>query len=113
MPAFGSGMAVSFTARDSDRDGDTDLNWGLIVVNSALTGSGGCYVGYWRSSNSFFLLNDAGTAWLPTSVPAGSGGTVQNSQCILNGSGYSAIDAGNSLQVPVSLPLQSGLSGAN
>jgi hypothetical protein len=82
----GSGAAAtpSFTAVYSDGKGYTDLAWGLLMVNSRLDGSGACYVGYYRPGNSFYLMNDAGSAWQGP-LAANSAGVLQNSQCALNG----------------------------
>jgi hypothetical protein len=111
-PASGSGTSVSLTATYSSTAGYTNLNWGLMrVLNSGSSGAGECYVGYQRGSNAFYLANDAANGWVPTSLLAGSGGSIQNSQCVLNGSGSTVTGTGNSLKVTVSLAFKSGFGG--
>ena len=44
----------------------------------------GCMVEYAPHTNSLYLLNDAGTAWLGPLTP-GTTGTLSNSQCTVNG----------------------------
>jgi hypothetical protein len=45
-------------------------------------------------------------------MAANSSGTLQNSQCVLNGSGSSAVGSGNSLTVTASLSFKPALAGA-
>jgi hypothetical protein len=111
-PTSGSGSTASLTATYGNTAGYTDLAWTLLLVNSSLNGSGACYVAYQQGSNSFYLANDTGTGWMPTSVPAESSGNVQNSQCTLNGTGSSVSGSGNRLSMTVSMTFLSGFTGA-
>jgi uncharacterized repeat protein (TIGR01451 family) len=111
-PTSGSGSTASLTATYSDTAGYTDLAWTLLLVNSSLNGSGACYVAYQQGSNSFYLANDTGTGWMSTSIPAGSSGSVQNSQCTLNGTGSSVSGSGTGLSMTVSVTFLSGFTGA-
>ena len=69
-----------------------------------------CYVQYLPASNALYLLNDAATAWLGPITP-GSGATLQNSQCTLNGTGSSVTSIGNILTVNSSLTFRPAFSG--
>jgi hypothetical protein len=59
----------------------------------------------------FYLVNDAGNGWLGP-IAANSPNTLQNSQCVLNGTGSSAVGSGNSLTVTMSLSFMPAFSGA-
>src|SRR5205085_6094278 len=96
----------TLTAVYSDTVGYTSLSYVHLLVNSSLNAANACYVAYQRSSNTLILLNDAGTSWLGP-ITAGSAGTLQNSQCVLNGSGSSATGFGNSLTFTASLSFKS------
>jgi hypothetical protein len=110
-PSSGSGSTPSFVAVYSDSNGYADLAWTRLEVVPT-TGSGGlCDVGYYRPGNGFYLVNDAGNGWLGP-VAANSSGTLQNSQCVLNGSGSAAVASGYSLTVTVSLSFKSSFAGA-
>jgi hypothetical protein len=56
-----------------------------------------CFIEYNRASNSFRLMNDAGTTWSGF-IPAGSG-SVANSRCTLSGAGASGSVSDNNLTV--------------
>jgi hypothetical protein len=110
-PSSGSGSNPSFVAVYSDGNGYTDLTWTRLQV-APTTGSGGvCDVGYYRPGNLFYLVNDAGNGWLGP-IAANSSNTLQNSQCMLNGVGSSAVGSGNSLTVTASLSFKLAFSGA-
>src|SRR5207244_1094791 len=81
-----------------------------LLVNAGLSGANACYVVYQRSGNTLILANDAGTAWLGP-IAAGSGATLQNSQCVLYGSGSSAVGSGNSLSLTLSLSFLPAFAG--
>src|SRR5262249_1882697 len=53
---------------------------------------------FYRPANSLYLVNDAGTGPLAP-LPVGGGGNVQNTQCLLDGTGSSVSGAGNNLTV--------------
>ena len=57
-----------------------------------------------------FLLNDTATAWMGPIAPGG-GATLQNNQCILNGSGSSVISVGNVLTVNAALTFKPAFAG--
>ena len=63
-----------------------------------------------RASNSIYLANDPGTAWLTPAV-LGQSGTLQNSQCAVNIGASSAAGSGTSLALNLSLTFQSGFKG--
>ena len=109
-PASGSGNAVTFTASYADSGGAAALTAVSLLVNSSSGTAYACYVSYSPSANVFTLANDNPTTGSLTVVPGG--GTVQNSQCMLDGAGSTATSSGNNLTVSVSLTFLSNFAGA-
>ena len=62
-------------------------------------------VRYLKSLNQLFLLNDAGTVFLGPITP-GVVGSLQNSQCALDGATSSAVVAGNNLTLNANITFQ-------
>ncbi|MBX9603458.1 MAG: FG-GAP-like repeat-containing protein, partial [Bryobacteraceae bacterium] len=84
-PSSGAGASQAFTAVVRDGDGGSTIPFVQMVMNASLSGFNGCFIHYDRASNTFFLLNNAGTSW--SGLVGGSGGQVSNSQCTLRGTG--------------------------
>jgi hypothetical protein len=110
-PNSGSGMAQVFSLVYSDPKGYTALTSVSAIFNSALMSAGSCYVLYTKAANALYLANDAVTFWLGP-VAAGQNASVQNSQCILSGTGSSMTGSGNNLTVNVSLTFLTAFKGA-
>ena len=72
-PSSGSGSSQLFTATYSDAQGYQDISQALFMVAGNASGVAGCFAMWVQASNTFYLGNDAGTAWLgPASWTAGS-----------------------------------------
>ena len=101
----GSPQAFTFVARDAN--GFTDINRMYFQVYSSPTvPANSCHGFYDRAANAFFLYNDALTAVTGPLSP-GSAGTLQNSQCVLNGAASMPVSgSGTDLTVTVGLSLQ-------
>lgn len=84
-PPSGSGSTGVFTATYTDGNGGTDITDARILINRILSSANSCYVRY--SGGRFYLMNDAGTAFVG-GIVSGSG-SVSNSQCTLLGAGSS------------------------
>ena len=110
-PNSGSGTSQAFSFVYADPKGYTALSSVRVLINSALSGTSACYFVYYVSSNQLYLENDASSQWAG-SVTIGQGGTVQNSQCIVNGATSSASGSGSNLTLSVALTFQSGFAGA-
>jgi len=108
-PQSGSGLSQAFTAVYSSSAGGGDIVATQVLINSSMASAQSCYFGY-AGGNQFLLLNDAGTAWLPTTITAGSG-SLTNSQCTILGSGSSASISGNQLTVIYNIQFQAGFAG--
>lgn len=109
-PAEGSGYNQIFTFTFSDPQGFQDLDVMNIVINSALDGRNACFLAYVRTTNTWFLVNDAGTGLLPGVTPGQTGGAL-NSQCSINGIGSSVNGSGNLLTLVLNLNFNIGFRG--
>jgi len=101
-PASGTGMAQTLTFTFTDTSGFADLGVVNILVNDFLNGNQACYLAYSRPSNVLYLVNDAGSALLPGLVMNGSG-SLNNSQCSVNGVGSTVVGNGNTLTVTLNM----------
>ena len=108
-PSSGSGNTVTFTAQYSHPAGAASLVTGALLLNTTASTNFACYVSYSPATNLFTLANDD-TSTGGASVPPG-GGSRQNSQCALNGSGSSATLSGINLTLTVSLSFQPSFAG--
>src|SRR5579863_247003 len=110
-PASGSGSSAIFTAQYSDPAGVAALASVTVLVNTTGSPDHGCQVTYLAASNQFALANDIASTGSTFVNP--SGGSAQNSQCTLNGSGSSVTVAGNVLTAVVSMTFQPGFAGSD
>jgi len=108
-PASGSGATQTFSFQFSDSAGATDLTSVSVLVNSTLTTVGSCEVDYHQTSNTLSLLTDSGGQ--PSSSITPGSGSVQNSQCILNGAGSSVTTSGTTLTLNLALTFQTVYGG--
>ena len=86
-PPQGNGPSTTFKVAYYDQHGATAISQIFFFVMSKALGTAAhsCLVEYDQPSNSLYLMNDAGTAWVGPSV-LGTGGTLSNSQCSFTGS---------------------------
>jgi len=110
-PSSGNTGNATLTAVYSDTAGYPSLGSAYLLINAGLSGSNACWVTYQKASNTLNLMNDAGNGWLGPIV-AGSGNTLQNSQCVVNGIGSSGAGSGNSLALTVSLSFKPAFAGS-
>ncbi len=108
-PASGSGASVTFTATYSDPAGATALTNVALLVNSSASTSYGCYITYNVAANTFTLADDVPSSGSVTVLP--NGGSGQNDQCTLNGTGSSATLSGTTLTMTISLVFSSNFVG--
>ena len=82
-----------------------------IIINSAIDGRHACFLAFQPSSNSLFLVDDAGDAAGPyqgLTLPASA--SIGNSQCTING-GSSVARNGKSLTLTLSLSFTQSFAG--
>lgn len=108
-PSSGSGNTASWTATFSDPAGVSALASTTVLVNTTASSNYGCQVTYSLASNQFALANDIASSGASLANPGG--GTVQNGQCSLNGSGSYVTKSGNTLTMVISLTFQPGFTG--
>ncbi len=107
-PASGSGNTVILTAQYSHPSGAGSLTTAALLLNTTASPVFACYVTYSPGTNRFSLANDDGSSG--ASLIPGSG-SLQNSQCSLNGTASSAVIAGTNLTLTISLTFQPGFAG--
>jgi hypothetical protein len=105
-PSSGTGSTQTFTATFTDPDGYGDISVVGIEFGRQLSFVGTCYMNY--TSFGLWLMNDAGTAWLPPKSP-GSPGILQNSQCAIDLSRSSATGNGTTLSISLVMTFTASL----
>jgi sugar lactone lactonase YvrE len=110
-PNTGSGIQQTFTFHFSDGLGATDLSTMFVYFNSSFSAAvNACLIEYDRPSNTLFLFNDTGTAWIPMTL--GAAGTIANSQCSINTGTATANLSGPDLMLTLPVTFAPGYSGA-
>ena len=110
-PATGTGNTATLTAQFSDPAGIPALATTTVLVNTSASSNYGCQVNYSIGSNQFALSNDIASSGSALVNPGG--GSAQNGQCTLNGSGSYITKSGNTLTMVVSLSFQAGFTGTD
>jgi len=110
-PSSGSGSSQTFSFVFSAPLGAADLNSLITLINSALSGTSGCYVQVDPVHNLLWLANDSATTW-GSGIAFGSSNTVQNSQCAVSGAGSNIQRSGNNLTLNLAVSFQAGFTGA-
>jgi len=108
-PSSVNGATAIFTVKYSDTGGGAALTTAGFLVNATAGTNFACWVTYSPSTNLFSLANDVPSSGSATTVPGGN--TVQNSQCVLNGTGSSVAISGNTLTLTISLFFQPNFAG--
>jgi hypothetical protein len=115
MPGAGSGPSQTFTFAYSDSAGAQNLGVVNVLINNALDGRHACYIAFVPSganSGSVFLVDDAGDAGGPYQGMTLPGtGSVQNSQCSIDGSASFAASSGNVLSLTLAIMFSPGFAG--
>jgi hypothetical protein len=113
-PASGNGLNQTLTFRFNDAAGPSDIGVVDILINSYLDGVSACYIAYVPSSNTLYLVDDAGDAGGPFAgslVLNGGAGSIQNSQCRINSLGSVATTTGTSLALTLNVTFESAFAG--
>jgi hypothetical protein len=108
-PSSGSGSNQTFSFVFSDPNGGTDLWHEFILINEQLRGNGACLPHY--DGVTLWLLNDTGSGWLGPMAP-GSAATLENSQCVVSGTGSSVSVSDNNVTLNLALGLKPAFAGA-
>src|SRR5205814_9890494 len=109
-PNSGTAAYQIFSAKYSDANGYAKLVMVNLLFRASPTSSV-CWARYHLSDNKLYLQDDTGKVALGPVIP-GSTGSVQNSQCMLSGTGSSAVGSGNTLTVGVAITFKSSFAGS-
>ena len=110
VPTSGSGSNQAFSFVYSDPNGASDLASANMLINSAFNGVSSCFLQVNTAHNFVWMTDDAATTW-GNGISLGSAGTLQNSQCKLNGAASNLVRSGNTLTVNLALSFQPGFAG--
>jgi hypothetical protein len=108
----GQDQAIQITFTDTR--GTADFGVVNVLVNSALDARQACYLAYIATSNILVLVNDNGDAGGPYAgslVLNGSPGTIQNSQCQINGAASSVSLGSGTLTLTLDMTFRSSFGG--
>jgi hypothetical protein len=110
-----AGAAQTYTFTWTDSKSVSDLGILNVLVNNGLDGAHACYLAYIATGNAnqLILVDDAGDAGGPFAgtMTVGSAQTIQNSQCLVNGSSSSAVLNGTSVTLNLNIAFKSNLLG--
>ncbi len=98
-PARGASTGgIAQPLRFTITDADTYTNIGAvdILINNSVDSKSACYARYVETTDSLYLLDDAGTAWAGP-IPLNGSGAIRNSQCKIEGAGSWAAGSGDTL----------------
>jgi hypothetical protein len=111
-PSFGSGTNENLTVNFSDPNGAQNLQVVDVLINNVLDGRRACYVAFVPSSNSLYLVDDAGDAGGPYQgfvLPTNA--SISNGQCTINGANSSATANGNTLTLTLAITFSASFGG--
>ena len=96
-PGSGSGSSATFALKYSSSLGASDLQAGWVWFSTSASSSSAnsCLAYYEPPTDTLYLLNDAGTAWM--SAKRGSTGSLRNSRCTISVAGATRSVSGNTL----------------
>src|SRR5512146_843699 len=109
-PSSGTGSSQTFSFVYTNSSGAANIWYTVATINTSTSWVGGCTVDYVPGSQTLYLQNDAGTEWMGPITPGS--GTLQNSQCSLNGAASSATLSGDTLTVNLALTFVSSFEGS-
>jgi hypothetical protein len=111
-PSSGTGTTQNFALAYSNTNGATGVSTAWVWFNPTLAGSSAnsCLAYVNRSTNTLFLINNAGTQW--ASGTLGSSGMLQNSQCSIALGSSSTATNGNTLTVNLAVTFAPAFAGA-
>jgi hypothetical protein len=110
-PSSGSGATQTFALQYSDTAGLSDLasTWVWFNATFAPTAANSCLAYYQPATQTLFLLNDAGTAWLSSTIP--NAGTLQNSACTIHLNNTFVFGNGNTFTLNLAVSFSSSYGG--
>lgn len=111
-PFLTSGMTQILTLTFSHPESASQIGVVNALINTALVGSGACYVAYSRPLGVLYLVNDGGTeSGLSDPLVLGGAGSVSNSQCTILAGGSAATISGNTLTLTLNVTFTPNFMG--
>ena len=110
-PRSGSGTSQTFTFKYSSANGSSYLTGVFGLINSGISGAGGCFFQYYAPGNTLYLYDNAGAGVVGSLTP-GAAASVNNGQCTVGGAGFTASGSGNQLTIAVPITFSSTFTGA-
>ena len=98
----------------TDTKGVSDFGVVNLLINTFIDGRSACYLAYVASSNTIFLVNDAGAAGGPYAggmTLNGGSASIGNSQCTVTGTGSSVASSGNTLTLTLNITFLPAFAG--
>jgi streptogramin lyase len=114
LPASGTALSQVFGVRFFDAAGTMNLSVVNVLINSFLDGRSACYLAYVVSTNTLYLVDDAGNAGGPfagSMVLNGAAGSIENSQCRIDGAGSLANSTGGTLVLTLNATFKAAFAG--
>src|SRR5258705_1803147 len=110
-PNAGSGSPQAFAFRFSDPGGGVNLTQTWVWFNATFASSApnACMVYHDKATNQVYLINDAGTAWLPGTL--GTSATLQNTSCVIALASSSISISGNTLTLTLATTFKPAFTG--
>jgi len=109
-----SGTPQTLTVTLTDSKGTGDFGVVNVLINNAIDGRQACYLAYVASSNTLYLVDDAGDAGGPFAggmVLNGGSGSIQNSQCVVNGTGSTVTPSPGTLALALNATFTGAFKG--
>jgi len=112
-PTAAAAVTQTFTVTTGDSNGSADINrvYFLVETNPSIP-TGSCHGFYDRAGDAIFLYNDALSAVMGPLAP-GMPGTIQNSQCVINGAASSATASGTNVVLNLNITRQGSYATGN
>lgn len=99
-----TGMSQIFTFTFTHQEAASQIGVVNALINTALVGSGACYIAYSQPLGVLYLVNDGGTdSGLSNALVLGGAGSVSNSQCTIYSGGSAATISGNTLTLTLNV----------
>jgi hypothetical protein len=112
-PTSATANTQTFALTGRDTNGATDIQRIYFLVNSDTNIPAGVCHGYYdRAANQILLFNDALSALVGPLTP-GAAGTIQNSQCAINGAASSVTSSGTDLVLNLNITRQGSFSSGS
>jgi len=110
--ASGTNQQLMLTLTDSKGFGD----FGIVdvLINNFIDGRQACYLAYAASGNILYLVDDAGDAGGPfagSMALNGGSGSIQNSQCMVSGTGSAIMPGPGTLSLTLNITFKASFAG--